>query len=311
MREFTKLLDLNLFLFDGSAATTAAASTESSESSATGDTVQDAAVQTGDNVQDAAATENQQEAPEDLEAEFEKLIKGKYKGAFGKRTQNIVQDRLKGSKEALTKLEQYEPAITAAMERYGVKDVSELPKAIATDELKLEHDALERGMSLDQLRTIREIEYDNKVKDQKLAKIDNEKEAAEKTKRQKAEQDKMFKEWSKEEKTLQKDFPKFSIANELDNSDFADMLKKGVSVTKAYYATHHNDIVANIAKHAVEKGKKDAVDTVRANGVRPSENISATSAPVDVFIDSSKLTDNDWAEIDRKIKNGESIGNIR
>lgn len=285
---------IDLFLFDEGA---------TSEGTA-GETAQDAAAQSGETGQDAAVKS------EDVESEFEKLIKGKYREAFGKRTQSIIQERLKGTNEVKSKLDQYQPIVEAAMERYKVNDISELPKAMYLDQHKLESEALEKGITIEQLREIKEQEYENKLTQRELQQLKAEKEAQVLAQQEEAKRQEMFQQWQIEEKDLQKDFPEFAIMKEVENPEFADMLNKGISVKRAYYAIHHDDIVSSIAKHAVDKGKKDAADTIRANGQRPSENLSSSKSATEQFKDSAKFTDEDWKLIEEKMEKGIPIDDV-
>jgi len=311
MRKIKSWLNLDLFLFDGSAATTATAAGEAS-STTEGVTAQYAAAQkSGENQATqtpAAEIQEQPESREQLEAEFEKLINGKYRDFYKERTSKIVQERLKDYKEKSAKLDSYQPIIEAALKRFGAKDLDELQKAMYIDNGKLEEEALEKGISVDQLKRIKEQEYENMRKDQELQRLKAEKERIEAEKRAEAERQKMYESWQKDESAIQKELdPNFSLLNAIQNPEFADLLNRGVSVMRAYKAVYYDDHIAKIAKYARDKGMKDAADTIKANGQRPSENISSSSAPVAVIQDPRKYTDDYWEQIDREVRSGKVI----
>ncbi|HOJ49137.1 MAG TPA: hypothetical protein PLD48_09805 [Bacillota bacterium] len=310
MRTIKNWLNLSLFLFDGSAATTATAAGEAS-GTAEGVTAQYAAAQSGEKQvtqTPAAEIQEQPESKEQLEAEFEKLINGKYREFYKERTSKIVQERLKDYKDKSAKLDSYQPIIEAALKRFGAKDLDELQKAMYIDNGNLEQEALEKGISVEQLKRIREQEYENMRKDQELQRLKAEKERIEAEKRAEAERQKMYESWQKDESAIQKELdPNFSLLNAIQNPEFADLLNRGVSVMRAYKAVYYDDHIAKIAKYARDKGMKDAADTIKANGQRPSENLSSANAPVAVIQDPRKYTDDYWEQIDREVRSGKVI----
>lgn len=312
MRKIKSWLNLDLFLFDGSAATTATAAGDAS-GTAEGVTAQDAAAQSGEKqVTQTPAAEKNAEQPEkskeQREAEFEKLISGEYRDLYKNRTSKLIQERLKDYKETTSKLESYQPVIEAAMKRFGVKTLDELQKAMYIDNGNLEQEALEKGISVEQLKRIREQEYENMRKDQELQRLKAEKERIEAEKRAEAERQKMYESWQKDESAIQKELdPNFSLLNAIQNPEFADLLNRGVSVMRAYKAVYYDDHIAKIAKYARDKGMKDAADTIKANGQRPSENLSSANAPAAVMQDPRKYTDDYWEQIDREVRSGKVI----
>ena len=84
----------------------------------------------------------------DLDAEFEELIKGKYKDQYGKRVQNTVQQRLKGTRETEDRLNAMNPLMDLLSARYGVKadDIDGLTKALEGDDAFFEQAAQDHNM---------------------------------------------------------------------------------------------------------------------------------------------------------------------
>ena len=99
----------------------------------------------------------------DRNAEFEKLIKGEYKDLYDARMQDTVQKRLKGSKETVEKYEALSPLLEILAKKYGVdpSDSKALTKAIEDDDSYFEEEALEKGMTVQQLKEVRRMEREN------------------------------------------------------------------------------------------------------------------------------------------------------
>ena len=111
---------------------------------------------------EAPVSEVQEDSP-DLDAEFEELIKGKYKAQYNKRTQDTIQKRLKGTKDTVAKYEALAPTLDMLSKKYGVdaSDIDALNKAIEEDDSYYEDEALEKGVTVEQLKEIRKMEREN------------------------------------------------------------------------------------------------------------------------------------------------------
>ena len=116
----------------------------------------------------APAAEVQKEEPKqepvvDRHAEFEAMIKGDYKEAFDKRTQDIVQKRLKGAKETEERLTAMNPLLDILSARYGVdaSDTAGLIKALEGDDAFFEQAAAENNMDTKQYRNMMKLQSEN------------------------------------------------------------------------------------------------------------------------------------------------------
>jgi len=84
------------------------------------------AAQTGGNGADAAPTAEetarQSVQPENLQTEFETLIRGKYKQPFDRRMQEAIKGRLKNAKETEAALQAAQPVLRHLAQQYGVAE---------------------------------------------------------------------------------------------------------------------------------------------------------------------------------------------
>ena len=99
----------------------------------------------------------------DRNAEFERLIKGEYKDLYDAKVQDTIQKRLKSSKETVDKYNELTPTLEMLARKYGVDatDIKALNQAITEDDSYYEEEALEKGISVQQLKAIRKMENEN------------------------------------------------------------------------------------------------------------------------------------------------------
>ena len=114
-------------------------------------------------------TEQKKETP-DKNAAFEEMINGEYKEAFNERVKSIVEKRLKSLKQTDSKYESLRPVLDMLAEKYGVDpaDTASLSKAIEEDNSLYEKEALEKGIPVENLKSIRKLEHENNVLKQQI-----------------------------------------------------------------------------------------------------------------------------------------------
>lgn len=255
-------------------------------------------IQEEESVQTADAQATTEEKPVDREAEFEKLIKGDYKDLYDAKVKNTIQNRLKGTKEQVAKLESLTPLLEMIGKKYGVdsNDAKALIQAIEDDDSYFADEAMERGMTVDELKRIRKIEKENA----EFKRANADREARER-------QAQRYHTWMNQAEEAKKLYPDLDLETELKNEEFGRLLLAGVDVGSAYLVTHKDDIIGGAMQYTAQQVEKKVTDKIRANGSRPVENgISSQSAAV-VKTDVSQLTDADMDEIIRRARNGEKI----
>lgn len=127
--------------------------------------------ETGDaQVTDVQTTEN---PAVDANARFEELIKGEFKEQYNQRVQDTVQKRLKASKETVDKFNALAPTLEMLGKKYGVDatDIDALSKAIQDDDAYYEEEALEKGITVEQLKEIL-ADYRKRAEEKQQAIID-------------------------------------------------------------------------------------------------------------------------------------------
>lgn len=253
------------------------------------DSVQTATVQT---------TESDSDTTVDRNAEFEKLIKGEYKDLYDARVQDTIQKRLKSTKETVDKYTALSPTLELLSKKYGIdaNDVEALNKAIAEDDSYYEEEALEKGITVEQLKEIRKMEREN---------AELRKQVQEKTRRD--QQAQQYAQWMEQAKQAKALYPSLDLNVEAKNPQFLRLLNAGVDVGTAYAVVHKDEIIPAAMQYTAKTVEKKIADKIIANGARPTENgISSQSAAISKS-DVSQLSKADRDEIRRRVARGEKI----
>lgn len=255
------------------------------------DSGQAAADQTGSDTTQVAAEEK-----EDLDADFEALIKGKYKAQYDARFQQGINARHKDYMQNKQQLESLNPMLDMLKEKYGVSDVGELQKAIMDDDSYYEQEAVDRGMTVEQLKYMKQMERENK---------------AYKAREQESIQEQMQREkiegWLRQEAQFKQKAPDFSLREELANPEFERLLAAGVNVETAFNVIHQDEIMSGAMNYTAKKAVEKTVNDIKARGMRPSENGLGTTATEPKRKTVGEMTGEEILEMANKAKKGEKI----
>ena len=234
---------------------------------------------------------------EDRNAKYEAFIKEK-KDLDDARIQDIVQRRLKNSKETVEKYEALAPTLEILAKKYGVDatNIEALNKAIEEDDSYFEEEALQKGITVEQLKELRKLERENA----EFKKMHEE--------RQRKEQaGKQYAQWMQQAEEAKRIYPNLNLEEEAKNPQFLRLLNSGVDVGTAYKAIHMDELIPAAMQYTAKQVEQKLTNKIVANGSRPMENgISSQGATV-VKSDVSKLTKADRQEIIRRVARGEKI----
>ena len=234
----------------------------------------------------------------DLDAEFEELIKGKYKEQYNKRTQDTVQKRLKATKEVADRYNELTPTLEMLSKKYGVDatDIKALNRAIEEDDSYYEEEALEKGITVDQLKSIRKMEREN---------ADLKRQMNEQNVRENA--NKLYASWMNQAEAIKNVYPSFDLNVEMQNPKFTDLLKNNIDIRTAYEVLHKDEIIPAAMQFTAKKVEQQMTNKIIANGARPVENGINAQSSVVTKSDVSQLSKADIAEINRRVARGEKI----
>jgi hypothetical protein len=258
---------------------------------------------TGVGVADAVSQEGVEVASpepttEDRNAKYEAFIK-EHKDLDDARIQSLMQKRLKGTKETVEKYEKTVPVLELLSKKYGVdaSDIDALTKAMNDDDSYFEEEAMQKGISVEQLKEFRRMEKENA----ELRKMRDEQE-------RKANADRIYAEWTKQAEATKLVYPNFNLENEvINNPQFVDLIRNNIDVRTAYEVTHKDDIIAGAMQFAAKEAEAKVTNRVIANGSRPNENGISSRGASQVKSDVSKLTKAERDDIARRVARGEKI----
>lgn len=235
---------------------------------------------------------------EDRNAKFEELIKGEYKDLYDARMQDTIQKRLKSSKETVDKYNALTPTLKMLAKKYGVdsSDIEALNKAIEEDDSYYEEEALEKGMTVQQLKEIKKMEREN---------ADLKRQMEEQNR--KANADKTYAQWMDQAKEAKALYPSLDLKAEMQNPQFRQLLLSGIDVGTAYMVVHKDEIIPAAMQYTAKTVEQKLTNKVIANGARPSENGNSSQSASVVKSDVSQLSKADRQEIIRRVQRGEKI----
>ena len=258
-----------------------------------GDAAQNADVQTKTTDAEGKTTETV-----DRNAEYAKF-KNEYKDLYDAEVQNILTKRLAKSKETVEKYDALSPTLELLGKKYGIDptDVNALNRAIEEDDAYYEEEALEKGISVEQLKEIRKMEKENATLKKQMQEQEVRKNA-----------DRLYAKWMNEAESLKGIYPSFDLQAEMQNPKFVDLLKvPSIDVRTAYEVIHKDEIMPAAMHFTAKTVEQKLTNKIIANGARPTENgISSQSASV-TKSDVSQLTKADRQEVLRRVARGEKI----
>lgn len=248
-------------------------------------------------VTDVQSSKTTVDAP-DRNAEFEKLIKGEYKDLYDARVQDTIQKRLKGTKETVEKYESLMPTIDLLAKKYGVKadDIEGLNKAIEEDDSFFEDEALERGITVEQLKEIRKMERENAELKRQMQEHETQEKAS-----------KIYASWMDQAEKTKSVYPTFDLNSEMQNPKFVDLLRSNIDVRTAYEVLHKDEIIPAAMQFTAKAVEQKITNKIISNGARPTENGMNSQSASLVKSDVSQLSKADRAEIIRRVARGEKI----
>lgn len=249
----------------------------------------------------AAATEGAQQqssAPIDRDAEFEQMIKGDWKEAYEKRMKAQLDRRFKESDKLKKQAEGSRALMELLAGKYGVSadDADALLKAAEADESYYEAEAAEKGLTVEQLKHIKQLEREN-------AALKSAREEREKQERN----SQLHARWLQETEEAKKVYPGLDFAKEAQNERFSKMLAMGFTVKDAYESAHIEEIMSGSMQYAAKRAQQQTMDNIRARGMRPQEGGLGSTPAGSAKFDVNKLTKEQRAEYARKALRGERI----
>lgn len=276
-------LNLHAFEGDGGAASGAAG--------ASGDAGQAAA----GNGASLIADGNQPDATAAAGTEFDTFISGHQDEAkqwFDTKFQEVFNKRFKDYKSMEGRVKAGDQVMQMLATKYGIEDASDIKsitQALKDDDFLYAERAEANGRTIDEQRNWDNLERENR----EFREAQRQAERREQIDRQMAE-------WDKQSANLKALFPSFDLDTELRNPDFESALRSGLSMERAFYAVHGDEIVSGAMQTTANAVRSATVQDMAARRSRPRENAIGSQAAAKVSKDVHKLSKQERAEIAKR-----------
>lgn len=240
-------------------------------------------------------SEPKKETKAERRARFDALVQegGEFADFYRADTQRAVRGRLAEAKKTM---EAQQPVLDLLMTRYGVRDMAQLQEAINKDASWWGAYADSRGIT------------EQQAKEQLLMQVELEgmrrRSAQEEGERRVQAQMEI---WGKQIQEVQAVYPEFDIRTELQNEQFAGMIKAGVSMKTAYEVANMEEIKRAVAERVTKDAEARLTDSIKANGARPVEGGASGQPGATVKVDPSKLTQKEMDDIMARVARGERV----
>ena len=257
---------------------------------------------TGEQIAPAAADQSGTPAQET----WEDLIKGKYKDDYDKSIKKAINKRFKDNRNLQSQIDSIDPIVRMIADRYGVRakpdgsiPIAQLQEALDNDNSLYEKEAFERGISVDELKHIKQMEREiSTLRNQSVQ----------------SERDRKWQEIVTQSEGVKQVYPNFDLDSEMENPQFGKLLATFQSsgfpnaVQTAYEAVHRDEIFSGAMRYAVQQTQNKISNSIQSGMNRPTENgLGQTSTASVGNVDPSKLTKAQIDEIRKRAERGERV----
>lgn len=238
---------------------------------------------------------NQPDATAAAGTEFDTFISGHQDEAkkwFDTKFQEVFNKRFKDYKSMEGRVKAGDQVMQMLATKYGIEDASDIKsitQALKDDDFLYAERAEANGRTIDEQRNWDNLERENR----EFREAQRQAERREQIDRQMAE-------WDKQSANLKALFPSFDLDTELRNPDFESALRSGLSMERAFYAVHGDEIVSGAMQTTANAVRSATVQDMAARRSRPRENAIGSQAAAKVSKDVHKLSKQERAEIARR-----------
>lgn len=261
-----------------------------------------------DNAETNAQTETDTTDTDNAEMtdeEFEALIKGKGKKAFGARTQKIIDGRFAKVKGQMQPLQDLAAVL---YDKYGISDgdIDALKQAVYDDNAMFNRQAMESGQSIQEYKDSFKAAQEQSQAD---AQAEIEQQAEDDNAAADAQND-IINAWQSQCDAVKATYPEFDLQKELaDNEDFRDLLTgaRPLTVEEARRLAYYDRDMAEITGKVAQSVKAKTANAIQQNRQRPPEGGLTRQGGIIPKKDVSALRENDILKILDDVSKGAKI----
>lgn len=255
---------------------------------------------------------------ENLEEEFEKLIKGKFKNVYQNRAQSLVKDRLSTKNKQISDMQKKESTgnqiFALIANKYNVQpdDLDGLLKAVTEDKDLFAEKALAAGVTTEEARNNFFTQQKTNAQEEELETLRREKAAR--------ELDTHLRTIAAE---TMKEFPNFNLEDEFQNPSFRTALdfiaqqrneqneKTGrndeiYDLTTAYKMSHFDELQKELVKRSSSAALIAAAQSIQSGARRPTENAVKKSGTTTQRKSVEDMSDAEFDAFYAKVRRGEA-----
>ena len=253
------------------------------------------------NVTGTEEAANTEDEGEKAKPSFEDLIKGEYKDEYDQRVQDVIRKRFKANAENEERLGKMTPIMEMLGKKYNIDptDIDQIAQIVGDDDSLYEDEAMQRGMSVESLKAVKQMERENeqlKAREQQTI--------------QEQQMRSHFTKMAQQADEAKKLYPKLDLRTEMQNPTFARLTSPGVGidVRTAYEVVHRDEIRGAEMQFAAHKSAERMANAIRSGSMRPVENgLQGNQGSGTVKADPKSFTKADRAEIKRRVALGDKI----
>lgn len=234
------------------------------------------------------------------------LIKGKYKKEYDESVKAAVNKRFKNQQNLQSQIDSIDPLVRMMAQKYGVQPnpdgsipIDQLQAKLDADNSMYEQEAFQRGMSVDDLRQMKQLERENMQLRRES---------------QRTQEQRDWDEIVMQGEALKQMYPQFDLDAEMQNENFGRLLATfrrsnfPNAVQTAYEAVHRDEIMGGAMRYAVKQTETKLSNAIQSGMNRPQENgVRQTSSAFVPAMDPSNLTKEQLDDIKRRAERGERI----
>lgn len=245
------------------------------------------------------------DSAEMTDEEFEALIKGKGKKAFGARTQKIIDGRFAKVKGQMQPLQDLAAVL---YDKYGISDgdIDALKQAVYDDNAMFNRQAMESGQSIQEYKDSFKAAQEQS---QAEAQAEIEQQAEDDNAAADAQND-IINAWQSQCDAVKATYPEFDLQKELaDNEDFRDLLTgaRPLTVEEARRLAYYDRDMAEITGKVAQSVKAKTANAIQNNRQRPPEGGLTRQGGIIPKKDVSALRENDILKILDDVSKGAKI----
>lgn len=234
---------------------------------------------------------------DEARAAFKARIRGEDKKFFDESVQNVINKRFKETKDLESRLEKFQPLLSAIAEDYGLTDLNDseaIINAYLNNEQRLMDRASRNGLSVDQQKQFDTMQGE-------LDKFRQE----EAIKQQAANEQALRTQWANESQEIIENLDSdFNLDEAFQNDEFYNaVVKQNLPLKMAYFCAFHDKYDAKIA----EKAEKKVTDNIKARGSRVAENGTTPQATASSQFNVSNMSGKQIMELAKRAERGERI----